>query len=86
MTGHLSLGMILQRGNSSVLDPNLVSVLKYMNKLIYNNAKHTIEDLYMDEHMFSPADAIAVYLSCRVLGAILLKDSGITNNYGELVF
>ena len=84
--GPLSVGMILTRASAGALDSDLTSVLWHLNKAIYNNAKHTIEDFSMDSHMFSIADSIAVYLSCRKIGVELMKDMGITDKYGRPVF
>lgn len=84
--GPLSVGMILKRAPTGALDSDLTRVLWYLNKVIYNNAKHTIEDISMDGHMFSIADSIAVYLSCRKIGVELMKDMGITDRYGRPVF
>ena len=84
--GALSVGMILNRAPAGALDSDLTSVLWHLNKAIYNNAKHTIENISMDSHMFSIADSIAVYLACRKIGMELLKDMGITDKYGRPVF
>lgn len=85
--GRLSVGMILDRiGSNSPLDANLYNALRLLNRTVYNKAKHTIEDIDMDSHMFSIADAIAVYLICRVLGARLLKGLGITSAGGQILF
>ena len=84
--GPLSVGMILSRAPTGALDSDLTSVLWHLNKAIYNNAKHTIEDISMDSHMFSIADSIAVYLACRKIGVELMKDMGITDKYGRPVF
>ena len=86
VSGHLSIGRILGRANARSLGDNLLSTLQYLNKYVYNNAKHTIEHMDWDEHMFSVADALAIYLVCRVLGAQILKGSGITTKHGTLVF
>ena len=80
-----SVGMILKKYGRA-LDEDLSDVLSQLNSTIYNNAKHTIEVIDIDSHMFSIADAIAVYLVCRTIGARLLKDSGITTSNGEVVF
>ena len=82
----LSIGMILKRGNARSLDADLAEVLWELNEAVYNKSKHTIERTYADGHMFSIADALAVYLICRTLGSRILKDSGITTKYDEPVF
>ena len=84
--GDLSIGRILGRPNAQSLGNDLLVTLQYLNRFVYNNAKHTIEDLEWDSHMFSVADALAIYLVCRVLGARILHDSGITTKHGEPVF
>ena len=84
--GRLSIGMILKDRKARTLDPDLVEVLGELNKAVYNESKHTIELAYADGHMFSVADALAVYLICRTLGSRILKGSGITTRYGEPVF
>ena len=85
VTGDYSVGMILKRHGRG-LEVDLVDTLWRLNATIYNNAKHTIEIVSLDNHMFSVADAIAVYLICRTIGARLLEDSGITTKYGNKVF
>ena len=65
---------------------DLLATLQYLNKYVYNAAKHTIEDLELEAHRFSVADALAIYLICRVLGARILRDSGITTKHGKLAF
>lgn len=85
--GRLSIGMILDRIKSdSPLDSELSNALRLLNRTVYNKAKHTIEDVDMDSHMFSIADAIAVYLVCRVIGTRLLKGLGITTEDGRVLF
>lgn len=83
----LSVGMLLHKyRNRLPITPTLQSSLDYLNKSIYNRAKHTIETMDLDGHMFSPTDAIAVYLSCRMIGAQLLAKSGITTKHGMPIF
>ena len=53
---------------------------------MYNKSKHSIERTYADGHMFSIADSLAVYLTCRILGSRIFKNSGITTKYDEPVF
>ena len=83
--GNLSVGMILNR-RGRVLDRSLTDILWQLNNAIYNNAKHTVEAIDFDSHMFSIVDAIAVYLVCRKVGVHLLKDLGIATKYGDPVF
>jgi hypothetical protein len=83
----LSVGMILHRIERHIpFERNLYDALWELNRVIYNNAKHSIEDITMDGHMFSIEDAIAVYFVCRILGSRLLRGSGITTKHGNLVF
>ena len=82
----LSIGMILKRSNALSLDADLVEILWGLNRAVYNEAKHSIEDTYADGHMFSIPDSLAVYLICRTLGYRILKDSEITTEYDEPVF
>jgi len=84
--GNLSIGRILGRANARSLGDDLLAALQYLNKFVYNAAKHTIEDVELEAHRFSVADALAIYLVCRVLGARILRDSGITTKHGEPVF
>ena len=84
--GDLSIGRILGRPNAQALGEDLLTTLQYLNRFVYNTAKHTIEDIELDAHMFSVADALAIYLVCRVLGARILRGSGITTRRGEPVF
>ena len=85
VTGSLSVGMILNRRGKE-LDRSLTDVLWKLNNMIYNNAKHTIEAIDFDSHLFSIVDAIAIYLVCRKVGARLLKGLGISTKYGDPVF
>ena len=83
---NLSVGMILRKIPVDELTSDLRDILSLLNKAVYNQAKHTVETLEWDSHMFSVADAIAVYLACRSIGARLLKDLGITTRNGKAVF
>ena len=84
--GRLSIGMILTRSKARSLSADLHNVLQELNEVVYNRAKHSIEVIGVDRHMFSIADSLAVYFTCRTLGYRLLKDTGITTKYGALVF
>ena len=84
--GHLSIGRILGRPNAQLLGSDLLGTLQYLNQFVYNRAKHTIEDIDLDAHMFSLADALAIYLVCRVLGARTLHNVNITTKHGDIVF
>ncbi len=82
----LSVGMILRRVGPTRLESELADMLWLLNKSVYNEAKHTVEHLDWDSHLFSVADAIAVYFVCRVIGARLLRDTDIRTNSGQPVF
>ena len=85
VSGNLSVGMILKR-RGKVLHHSLTDILWQLNNAIYNNAKHTVEAIDFDSHMFSIVDAIAIYVVCRKVGVRLLKDLGIATKYGDPVF
>ena len=86
ITTRRSMGQIIGSKDAKVLDGNLKDDLKHLCYQVYNQARHEIGTFEIDEHMFSIADAIAVYLGCRVLGSRILKGSGITNNQGQPIF
>lgn len=86
VAGPYSVGMILKRSGYKKLDVGLSGVLQQLNSLVYNRAKHTIERNDLDSHMFSVSDAVAIYLSCRMLGAHLLRDIPISTRNGLSVF
>ena len=81
-----SMGMILKNPEARTLDSNLHNILELLNKFVYNRAKHTIEQIDLNSHMFSVADSIAIYLTCRIVGAQLLRGMGITTTSGVSVF
>lgn len=49
----LSIGMILRRNQAKFSETDMGNILWDLNNLVYNNAKHTIEDIDIDAHMFS---------------------------------
>ncbi len=83
----LSVGMILHRlpKMNIQIDDRLLEALQYLNKSIYNHAKHTIEHVEIDGHMFSVADTLAVYYSCRVMGAELMDGLDLRRRNGDPV-
>ena len=81
-----SIGRILSTENGKQLEGSLRKPLIILNQAVYNRAKHTIEAIDLDSHMFSVADAIAVYLCCRVLGAKLIAKLGLKTIYGIPIF
>lgn len=62
-----SVGRMLSTPGGKRLEGSVRQPLIILNRAVYNRAKHTIEDIDLDSHMFSVADAIAIYLSCRVV-------------------
>ena len=81
-----SIGVILSHEKGTQLEGSVRKPLIVLNQAVYNRAKHTIEALDLDSHMFSVADAIAVYLCCRVLGAKLIAKLGLQTRYGAPIF
>lgn len=82
-----SMGTILRRiGPNPPLTVDLYVPLELLTKKVYNKARHVIDDIDMNRHMFSVEDAIAVYLVCRTLGSRLLKGSGIRTEFGQILF
>ena len=84
--GNLSIGGILGRSKAQPLESDLLETLEFLNEFVYNRGKRTIEDIDLDERMFSLADAFAIYLVCRVLGARILQDTNIKTKHGAMVF
>ena len=82
----LSISGILDHSGARSLESDLPAVLRDLNKLVYANPKRTIEVQEWDADEFSVADALAIYLVCRELGARILRDSGITTEHGNPVF
>lgn len=77
-----SLGLLLDRGSiRRQLDPQLLGLLVNLNRVIYRAAKHSVEDLNIAAHRFTPADALTVYLICRWAGVRLLQPTGVFNNW-----
>ena len=83
---HLSVGRILSTNQGKRLKGSILKPLIILNRAVYNRAKHTIECIDLDSHMFSVADGIAIYLSCRVIGAELVSGLGLKTKYGDLIF
>lgn len=78
-----SLGVLLtQRPEiKTSLEIDLYDWLLLLNRIVYRGAKHAVEELVIDAHRFSPADAIAVYLMCRRAGVRLLEPTGLFNDW-----
>ena len=64
-------GWLLNSKEGRTLPPELWRKLDIIRTHIYNPAKHYVPDY--DVHLFSQADAIAMYLICRVLGLEILN-------------
>lgn len=80
------MGQMLNSKDANLLDEDLQDDLKHLCYRVYHEARHEIGTYEIDEHVFSLADAIAVYLGCRVLVSRILKGSGITNCQGQPIF
>lgn len=77
-----SLGQLLLRDPiKRQLDPPLLDLLISLNRIVYRAAKHSVEDIKIDAHRFTPADALAVYLTCRWAGVKLLQPTGVFNSW-----
>ena len=81
-----SVGVILDTPEGRRLEGPIRKPLIILNRAVYNRAKHTIEAIHLNSHMFSVADAIAIYLCCRVLGAELIGKLGLKTRYGVSIF
>ncbi len=81
-----SVGRLLYTPEGRRLDGIIRKPLIILNRAVYNRAKHTIENIDLDSHMFSVADAIAIYLSCRVLSARLIGELGLKTRRGIPIF
>jgi hypothetical protein len=78
-----SLGVLLWKKTNakSILDTTFFEILTGLNEKIYTKNKHTIEHIKMDDHDYSPPDAIAIYLISRWAGVKLLEPTGILNDW-----
>lgn len=78
-----SLGQLLTRRPiiQKELEPQFLDWLRDLNTLVYRNSKHSVEELTIDAHRFTPADAVAVYLMCRWAGVVLLEPTGLFNDW-----
>lgn len=81
-----SVGELVDSPQGRLLEGSVRKPLIILNRAVYNRAKHTIEDIDYDSHMFSVADAIAIYLSCRVVGADLICNLGLKTKHGVPIF
>jgi len=78
-----SLGVLLYKKTTaqSTLDTPFFQILSDLNETIYGKNKHTIEHIKIDDHDYTPADAIAVYLISRWAGVKLLEPTGLFNDW-----
>jgi len=75
-----SLGVLLSKHTvTTELEPSFLVLLRKLNRVVYRAAKHSVEDIRIDAHRFTPADSLAVYLICRWAGVRLLEPTGIFN-------
>lgn len=74
-----SLGVLLTSRPpiQSTLDQGFLKWMLKVNVVIYRGAKHAMEDLDVDVHLFTPPDAVATYFMCRWAGVKLLEPTGI---------
>lgn len=82
-TFNASLGVILTRRPEirKNLNDQIFDWLLMLNRIVYRGAKHAVEELNIDAHRFTPADAIAVYLMCRWVGVSLLEPTGLFDDW-----
>jgi len=80
-----SLGVLLNHRVSvrSVLEPGFFDFLNTLNRAVYGRSKHSVENILLDAHCYTPADALAMYLICRWAGVKLLESTGIFNRWKE---
>jgi len=78
-----SLGVLLYRRTTarSTLDAGFFKILSDLNDTIYRKNKHTIEHVKLDDHDYTPADALAVYLISRWAGVKLLQPTGLFHDW-----
>ena len=78
-----SMGILLTRRPyiRRGLNRHFVKWMLKVNAVIYRGAKHAMEDLHIDVHLFTPPDAVATYLMCRWAGVHLLEPTGILSNW-----
>jgi len=75
-----SLGVLLSRRPVvQGIEPALLDLLCMLNRIVYGASKHSVEDIDIDAHRFTPADALNVYLICRWAGVKLLEPTGLFN-------
>lgn len=80
-----SLGVLLSRRPVIIqgVEPALLDLLCMLNRIVYGASKHSVEDIDIDAHRFTPADALNVYFICRWAGVKLLEPTGLFNRWGK---
>ena len=63
------------------LDPAFRGLMLGLNRTVYRAAKHSVEEIKIDAHRFTPAEALAVYLTCRWAGVRLLEPMGLFDDW-----
>lgn len=77
-----SLGILLNRSNvKNTLEPSFLDILQELNRVVYRGAKHTVEAIRIDDHRFTPTDALAIYLICRWAGVALLEPTELFDSW-----
>jgi hypothetical protein len=77
-----SLGVLLSRRPvRQGIEPALLDLLRILNRIVYGASKHSVEDIEIDAHRFTPADALNVYFICRWVGVKLLEPAGLFNDW-----
>jgi hypothetical protein len=79
-----SLGILLNRQQiMKEIEPALLDLMLTLNRIVYRTAKHSVEDIRIDAHRFTPADAISIYFICRWAGVEILKPTGLFNYWDK---
>jgi len=77
-----SLGQLLgPETTMGQLAPRFLELLTGLNRVVYRAAKHSVEEISIDAHRFTPADALTIYLTCRWAGVELLQPTGVFNDW-----
>jgi len=77
-----SLGILLNRQNIiEEMEPALLDLMLTLNRIVYRAAKHSVEEIRIDVHRFTPADALSIYFICRWAGVELLEPTGLFNRW-----
>ena len=77
-----SLGILLDKPSiGHALGLTFLQLLKTLNRLVYRMAKHSVEEITIDRHRFTPGDALAIFFFCRWAGVEILKPTGVFNTW-----